>query len=259
MFHAIGLQFDSSFLTFLYVSLVVLLILAGLTVSAASKKRRLERLRAGSGETPLSYSGNERRTKIDARSFVYALRNPDWEARSAAVLALGVYGDESAVEPLAQVLLRDRNEVVRENAAQSLNRIDCVRAVEPLTRVIRDYLKGNDKSTKLVMTCAKLLGETGDPEAISCLQELHERLEKDGFEQESKKVSKAVSKVRISAKAVGKKCCVCNLTLNRGDEAVRCPFCLNVAHKDHMREWLHVRGSCPVCQRHVSESELQSV
>jgi hypothetical protein len=208
--------------------------------------------------TTVSGSISQGRTQIDSRPYIYALRNPDWEARSAAALALGVYGDESAVGPLTQVLMRDTNEVVRVNAAQSLNRIDCVRAVEPLTMVIRDYLKGNETSIELVMTCANLLGEAGDPEAISCLQELRERLERNGLEQESKKVSKAVRKVRTSSKTVGKKCCVCNLALNKGDEAVRCPFCLNVAHKDHMLEWLHVRGSCPVCQRRVPESELQN-
>ena len=250
------LQF--SFFTFLYLLLVILFVMGGLIASAASRRRRWERIRTAPRQTPASDSGNERRPQVDARPYIYALRNPDWEARSAAVLALGVYGDETAIEPLSQVLLRDTNEVVRENAAQSLNRIDSVRAVEPLTTIIRNYLNRKEESSKLVTTCAKLLGDSGDPEALNCLQELHERLEQDGLQQESKKVSKAVSKVKTSARTVGKKCCVCNLTLSKGEEAVRCPFCLNVAHKDHMLEWLHVRGSCPVCQRHVSESELQN-
>jgi len=47
------------------------------------------------------------------------------------------------------------------------------------------------------------------------------------------------------------KCIICNLTLKRGDEVVRCPSCGNKAHKTHMLEWLHVKKYCPACHKLV--------
>jgi DNA-directed RNA polymerase subunit RPC12/RpoP len=52
-------------------------------------------------------------------------------------------------------------------------------------------------------------------------------------------------------------CIVCKLKMKQGDDVVRCPYCGYSAHKTHMLEWLHVKGYCPVCHRHLDEEDFQ--
>jgi predicted RNA-binding Zn-ribbon protein involved in translation (DUF1610 family) len=49
------------------------------------------------------------------------------------------------------------------------------------------------------------------------------------------------------------RCMVCNLEINKNEEALWCPFCGNKAHKAHMLEWLHVKNYCPMCHRQLDE------
>jgi predicted RNA-binding Zn-ribbon protein involved in translation (DUF1610 family) len=49
------------------------------------------------------------------------------------------------------------------------------------------------------------------------------------------------------------RCMVCNLEMNKDEEALWCPFCGNQAHKAHMLEWLHVKNYCPMCHRQLDE------
>jgi hypothetical protein len=86
---------------------------------------------------------------------------------------------------------------------------------------------------------------------------LHRTLKKNGLPDESKRVSCATQKISSAIKIKDRKCIVCNLPINKGEELVRCPCCGNLAHRDHMLEWLHIRGYCPVCSEKISESELE--
>ncbi|WXG44527.1 MAG: HEAT repeat domain-containing protein [Promethearchaeati archaeon SRVP18_Atabeyarchaeia-1] len=256
--HASQLAVSSSgfFPTLIVFCLVIIILMAIFRARTASRIRRLRQARSPSQNSASSGLEATRRSS-DVRAFIYALRNPDWEARSAAALALGIYGDQSVVHVLVNTLLTDKNEAVRENAAQSLNRIDPVNAVDPLIKVIMEYVRGAEECTKLAVTSAHILGESNSPNALNCLRNLREFLDKKGLQPESEGVAAAVNKIQSSTQVAGKKCCVCNLPFRKGDRVVRCPACGNVAHRGHMLEWLHVRGSCPVCQARVQASALQ--
>jgi hypothetical protein len=65
-----------------------------------------------------------------------------------------------------------------------------------------------------------------------------------------------IRRARSNASLIGQRCMVCDLPVKRGEELVRCPHCNNIAHKTHMLEWLHVRGTCPVCGEHIEDSSL---
>jgi predicted RNA-binding Zn-ribbon protein involved in translation (DUF1610 family) len=70
----------------------------------------------------------------------------------------------------------------------------------------------------------------------------------------------AVTGVNVVGKwdwSVKMKCTVCNLDVRKGQDIVQCPYCGNVSHKAHILEWLHVKNTCPACNEHLSESELQ--
>jgi HEAT repeat protein len=198
-------------------------------------------------------------TADTARPFVLALKNPDWEARSAAALALGYYGDESAFDPLVKVLLNDSNVIVRENACSSLKTVCGERAVAPLLTVVNNYLRGIEPKPDVAIAAAEALGEIGSVQALNPLRELLKKLENRGLKYESKRVSSALKKISSGMRRKDRKCIVCNLQIKKGEELVRCPSCGNVAHKTHMLEWLHIRGYCPVCSEKVSESELEEV
>jgi hypothetical protein len=51
-------------------------------------------------------------------------------------------------------------------------------------------------------------------------------------------------------------CSVCGLKIGESEETLRCPYCGNAAHRDHMLEWIHVKDFCPICGRHLNERDL---
>jgi Zn finger protein HypA/HybF involved in hydrogenase expression len=51
-------------------------------------------------------------------------------------------------------------------------------------------------------------------------------------------------------------CMVCNLSVRISDLPVWCPHCGNVAHREHLLEWIHVKDRCPKCGAHLNEQEI---
>jgi len=52
-------------------------------------------------------------------------------------------------------------------------------------------------------------------------------------------------------------CSVCKLPISFGVETAECPHCENIAHREHLLEWIKVKGSCPVCQRHLKAADIK--
>lgn len=52
-------------------------------------------------------------------------------------------------------------------------------------------------------------------------------------------------------------CSVCKLPISFGVETAECPHCENIAHSEHLFEWIKVKGSCPVCQRHLKADDIK--
>ena len=48
------------------------------------------------------------------------------------------------------------------------------------------------------------------------------------------------------------KCVVCNLIIDEDEPIETCPECGAVGHRAHFREWVHVKGSCPICKKPLS-------
>ncbi len=53
------------------------------------------------------------------------------------------------------------------------------------------------------------------------------------------------------------KCSVCQGLVKRGDTILECPTCENVAHKDHMNQWLRIKQECPVCKTKTTKRTLK--
>jgi predicted RNA-binding Zn-ribbon protein involved in translation (DUF1610 family) len=51
-------------------------------------------------------------------------------------------------------------------------------------------------------------------------------------------------------------CMVCNLSVKISDLPVWCPHCGNIAHREHLLEWVHVKDKCPKCGAHLNEQEI---
>ncbi|MHA1377770.1 MAG: zinc finger domain-containing protein [Candidatus Helarchaeota archaeon] len=56
------------------------------------------------------------------------------------------------------------------------------------------------------------------------------------------------------------KCMVCGLPIKEEQEheKVYCPHCLNAAHKNHLLEWIKLKGTCPLCLKKLSRSDFDS-
>lgn len=52
-------------------------------------------------------------------------------------------------------------------------------------------------------------------------------------------------------------CSVCKLPISFGVDTAKCPHCENIAHNEHLFEWIKVKGSCPVCQRHLKADDIK--
>ncbi len=53
-------------------------------------------------------------------------------------------------------------------------------------------------------------------------------------------------------------CVVCCLPIMKGEEFVNCPHCGSFAHKNHLIEWVKVKGICPYCRKRLTKSDLPS-
>lgn len=53
------------------------------------------------------------------------------------------------------------------------------------------------------------------------------------------------------------KCTVCQGLIKRGDRISECPTCNNVAHDDHMEQWMRIKSECPICKTRVSKRNLK--
>lgn len=52
------------------------------------------------------------------------------------------------------------------------------------------------------------------------------------------------------------KCTVCKLIIEKDQEIVRCPYCNGLAHKDHILEYVKVKGRCPSCRNALRKEIL---
>ncbi len=53
------------------------------------------------------------------------------------------------------------------------------------------------------------------------------------------------------------KCTVCQGLIKKGDRVSECPNCNNVAHDDHMEQWMRIKSECPICKTKVSKRNLK--
>ncbi len=57
-------------------------------------------------------------------------------------------------------------------------------------------------------------------------------------------------------KDIIEKCSVCNRDIISGDQIVRCPSCHIPSHRDHLLEWIKIKGYCPNCKEKLSRLDF---
>ncbi len=92
------------------------------------------------------------------------LASLDTNIRASAVQALGILGDRRTVEPIENILQEDQDESVRAAAASALGRIGAAEAVETLIRSLRDRM------SPVRVSAATALGDIGDERAVEPLK-----------------------------------------------------------------------------------------
>lgn len=51
-------------------------------------------------------------------------------------------------------------------------------------------------------------------------------------------------------------CSVCKLAISFGSNYLECSHCQNIAHREHLLEWIKVKGTCPICQQKLVVDNL---
>jgi hypothetical protein len=64
------------------------------------------------------------------------------------------------------------------------------------------------------------------------------------------------AKVCPSCGAERVRCAVCNLDIVSGELFSKCPYCNVLSHREHLLEWIKIRGMCPNCKKKLSEIEI---
>ena len=54
------------------------------------------------------------------------------------------------------------------------------------------------------------------------------------------------------------KCSICQGLIKSGENVLECPTCNNIAHKEHMLQWLKIKEECPICKTEVSNRTLKA-
>lgn len=52
------------------------------------------------------------------------------------------------------------------------------------------------------------------------------------------------------------RCSVCNRSIILGDLTAECPYCGAQSHRDHLLEWIKVKGHCPHCNKKLSKKDI---
>ncbi len=115
------------------------------------------------------------------------------------------------------------------------------------------------EKTRIVNTITELISLGGTPTEISLPfdeERLAERISKRSIrcfvcgtiKEEADKLCTCGSETVI--------CSVCKLPLTYGITWAECPHCNWKAHQDHLREWIKMKGTCPVCKKNVSRDDL---
>lgn len=97
------------------------------------------------------------------RLYRLLIDDPDPTVRTAAVKALGLHGEVKDV-PLMTIRLVDTADMVRWEAAKSLQKIHNPEAIKPLITVMN-----KDSDPDVRMACADALGQYAQPEVFSAL------------------------------------------------------------------------------------------
>ena len=52
------------------------------------------------------------------------------------------------------------------------------------------------------------------------------------------------------------RCIVCNLSIKKEERIAHCPSCGHPAHRDHLLEWIKIKGICPFCKRKITADKV---
>ena len=115
-------------------------------------------------------------------SILGGIGSQDTQARLEAVRFLGENGDDRAIQPLCEALLRDKSLDVRESAAYSLSKIDIAGdSVDALLKAIENHREGEQKDGFCILaTVVEALGkvcvgiEEGEPFHLKVIRKLTE-------------------------------------------------------------------------------------
>jgi len=61
-----------------------------------------------------------------------------------------------------------------------------------------------------------------------------------------------------NCKEIPTKCSICQGLIKRGETVLECPTCTNLAHKEHMEQWLKIKEECPICKTRVTKRTLKT-
>ena len=56
---------------------------------------------------------------------------------------------------------------------------------------------------------------------------------------------------------IPQRCTICQGLIKHGDNVLECPQCSNVAHNEHMLQWLKIKEECPICKSKVTLQTLK--
>ncbi|WXG39494.1 MAG: hypothetical protein WED07_01445 [Candidatus Freyarchaeum deiterrae] len=49
---------------------------------------------------------------------------------------------------------------------------------------------------------------------------------------------------------------MCSESISSGEAIVKCPRCGVLSHRDHLLEWIKVKGYCPSCKERLSQEDI---
>ncbi|MFW9997454.1 MAG: hypothetical protein ACFFD4_35750 [Candidatus Odinarchaeota archaeon] len=162
--------------------------------------------------------------------------------------------DSAKTKELCQELLNAIEKILQDVIKHKIGDKNDQELLKNIYRVIRKYGKSIDVSILYEELESLESSQESSQLTFKDLYHFLERIEREtgSWEFDGRFVTITFKDLGQTPLFSSNTCHVCKREIKTEEELVNCPECIHPFHKAHLAEWVKVKGTCPVCKKHIN-------